>query len=51
MNYQKYKKKIDNTKFDLIDAFDGSDGAVLKEKIIHENSKINNNRNTKRPGK
>ena len=51
----KYKKKIDNTKFDLIDAFDGPDGAVLKEKleekIIRENSKLNNNRNTKRPGK
>ena len=44
-----------NTKFDLIDAFDGPDGAVLKEKleekIIRENSKMNNNRNTKRPGK
>ena len=51
----KYKKKIDNTKFDLIDAFDGPDGAALKEKleekIIRENSKMNNNRNIKRPGK
>ena len=51
----KYKKKIDNTKFDLIDAFDGPEGAALKEKleekIIRENSKMNNNRNIKRPGK